>query len=145
MKDISVRIIGLGGQGIVWLSKKLGLILAEKGYEHITVMSDYDTITRGGKVNAEVMASEGRINSPYISKADVLIVQRELGDKDALNADKIFVEKSICPGNKLLCRKNNVVLIDFKEKARRENRRVNEVLLEFLQNEISDTKLSTHQ
>lgn len=73
-KTIKCKLYGLGGQGIKFLATTLGQILHTIGYEYITVNSDYDTVVRGGEIEASIIASHHKISSPIVEKADICII-----------------------------------------------------------------------
>jgi len=71
-----VIIAGAGGQGIMLLGK----VLAEAAMRidrHITFMPSYGAEVRGGTAHCMIVISDEEIGSPYIQKADTLIIMNE--------------------------------------------------------------------
>jgi 2-oxoglutarate ferredoxin oxidoreductase subunit gamma len=75
-----IIIAGAGGQGIM----VLGRVLAEAALEedkYVTWLPAYGAEVRGGTANCMVTISDQEIGSPYIDKADALIIMNELSAK----------------------------------------------------------------
>ncbi|HNZ78306.1 MAG TPA: hypothetical protein PLX79_03370 [Candidatus Dojkabacteria bacterium] len=72
--DIKIKIYGKGGQGVKFLATTLGKIFASSKYEHITVSADYDTVVRGGKISADLVASHEPNKSPIVEYSDITIL-----------------------------------------------------------------------
>jgi 2-oxoglutarate ferredoxin oxidoreductase subunit gamma len=71
-----IIIAGAGGQGIM----VLGRVLAEaamKEKKHVTWLPAYGAEVRGGTANCMVIISDEEVGSPYISKADSVIIMNE--------------------------------------------------------------------
>ncbi len=71
-----IIIAGAGGQGIMLLGK----VLAEAGLKQdkfITWFPSYGAEVRGGAAYCMVVISDEEISSPYVEKADTLIVMNE--------------------------------------------------------------------
>ncbi len=71
-----IIIAGSGGQGIMLLGK----ILAEAGMrenKYVTWLPSYGAEVRGGTAHCAVIISDGEIGSPYIDKADTLIIMNQ--------------------------------------------------------------------
>lgn len=71
-----IIIAGAGGQGIMLLGK----VLAEAAMvenKNVTWLPSYGAEVRGGTANCMVIVSDEEIGSPYISKADSLIIMNE--------------------------------------------------------------------
>jgi 2-oxoglutarate ferredoxin oxidoreductase subunit gamma len=67
-----IRICGLGGQGIVLAGVILGEAMVKAGYEAVQTQS-YGPESRGGAARSEVVVSEGAIDYPRVTKADVCV------------------------------------------------------------------------
>jgi 2-oxoglutarate ferredoxin oxidoreductase subunit gamma len=71
-----IIIAGAGGQGIM----VLGRVLAEAAMrenKYVTWLPSYGAEVRGGTANCMVVISDEEIGSPYIEKADSLIIMNE--------------------------------------------------------------------
>lgn len=82
-----IRIVGLGGQGIVLL----GQIIGQAGIydkRHVAQSSTYGPETRGSLCRAEVVISDDNIDYPYVTKSDILIAMTQKGYK--IFADSII-------------------------------------------------------
>jgi 2-oxoglutarate ferredoxin oxidoreductase subunit gamma len=68
-----IIIAGVGGQGIMLLGK----VLAEAAMredKHVTWLPSYGAEVRGGTAHCMVIISDKEIGSPYVDKADSLII-----------------------------------------------------------------------
>ncbi len=75
-----IRIVGLGGQGIVLL----GQIIGQAGIydkRHVAQSSTYGPETRGSLCRAEVIISDDNIDYPYVTKSDIMIAMTQKGYK----------------------------------------------------------------
>jgi len=72
--DIKIKIYGKGGQGVKFLATVLGKIFASLKYDYITVSADYDTVVRGGKISADLVASHEPNKSPIVEFSDITIL-----------------------------------------------------------------------
>jgi len=71
-----VIIAGAGGQGIMLLGKVLAeAAMAEN--KNVTWLPSYGAEVRGGTANCMVIISDEEIGSPYINRADSLIIMNE--------------------------------------------------------------------
>ena len=73
-----IRIVGLGGQGIVLL----GQIIGQAGIydkRHVAQSSTYGPETRGSLCRAEVIISDDSIDYPYVVKSDILVAMTQKG------------------------------------------------------------------
>lgn len=71
-----IIIAGAGGQGIMLLGK----VLAEAAMredKYVTWLPSYGAEVRGGTAHCMVVISDAEIGSPYIDKADTLIIMNE--------------------------------------------------------------------
>jgi 2-oxoglutarate ferredoxin oxidoreductase subunit gamma len=71
-----IIIAGAGGQGIMLLGKVLAEAAMLEG-KFVTWLPAYGAEVRGGKAFCMVIISDKEIGSPYISKADSLIIMNE--------------------------------------------------------------------
>jgi 2-oxoglutarate ferredoxin oxidoreductase subunit gamma len=69
----SVIIAGAGGQGIMLLGKVLAEA-AMRENKYVTWLPSYGAEVRGGTAHCTVVISDKEISSPYVDKADALIV-----------------------------------------------------------------------
>jgi 2-oxoglutarate ferredoxin oxidoreductase subunit gamma len=98
-----IIIAGSGGQGIMLLGKVLAEAASKEGL-NITWFPTYGAEVRGGAAHCMVIISSEDIPSPYINKADTLIVMNELSllkfrlrikDKGLLLVNKSLVNPNI--------------------------------------------------
>ncbi|MCM8780681.1 MAG: 2-oxoacid:acceptor oxidoreductase family protein [Candidatus Omnitrophica bacterium] len=71
-----IIIAGAGGQGVMLLGK----VLAQAGLiqgKYVTWLPSYGAEVRGGTAYCMVIVSDKQIGSPYIDKADTLIIMNE--------------------------------------------------------------------
>ncbi len=67
-----VKLGGLGGQGVL----TAGLLLAQAGmnsFKHVTWFPSYSAAMRGGEVDCTVVLSHKGINSPIISRPEIVV------------------------------------------------------------------------
>lgn len=68
-----VKLGGLGGQGVL----TAGLLLAQAGmnsFKFVTWFPSYSAAMRGGEVDCTVILSQKEINSPIISRPEIVVV-----------------------------------------------------------------------
>ena len=116
---MKIKVYGKGGQGVIWLGKQLGKFFVKQGYKSVTIRSDYDAVTRGGKANTEITASNNPKSSPFIDFADIAVL---LVDQVNINASRIIADKSVQNPPE------NSTVIDFSKKGKR----LNESVLNYL-------------
>ncbi|MFA5356783.1 MAG: 2-oxoacid:acceptor oxidoreductase family protein [Candidatus Omnitrophota bacterium] len=77
-RGVSEKIIiaGAGGQGIMLLGKVLAEAAMREG-KNVTWIPSYGAEVRGGTAHCMVVISGSEIGSPYIYKADALIIMNE--------------------------------------------------------------------
>ncbi len=68
-----IRIAGFGGQGVITIGKILGTAVSLYGGRNSVNTQSYGPESRGGACRSEVVCSDGKINYPYVRKADVLV------------------------------------------------------------------------
>lgn len=71
-----IIIAGAGGQGIMLLGKVLAMA-AMKEERYVTWLPSYGAEVRGGTAHCMIVISDREIGSPYIDKADTLIIMNE--------------------------------------------------------------------
>jgi len=101
-----IIIAGAGGQGIMLMGK----VLAEaclKENRHITWLPSYGAEVRGGTAHCMVVISDEEIGSPYIRKADTLIV---------MNASSLVRFKDRLKDNGLLIVNSSLVFKNVDKK-----------------------------
>ncbi|MDY7034421.1 MAG: 2-oxoacid:acceptor oxidoreductase family protein [Thermodesulfobacteriota bacterium] len=92
-KTVGVAMAGFGGQGVL----TIGLLLAEAGlkkFEHVSWIPSYSAAMRGGTVACYITLSDEEIQSPLISRPEVIIVM----DPPSLDT----YEESILQGGTLI-------------------------------------------
>jgi 2-oxoglutarate ferredoxin oxidoreductase subunit gamma len=71
-----IIIAGAGGQGIMLLGKVIAeAVIRENKY--VTWLPSYGAEVRGGTAHCMVIVSDREIGSPYVDKADILIVMND--------------------------------------------------------------------
>lgn len=68
-----VRFAGVGGQGIVLAGRLLGAAAALFDGKEAVCTQSYGPEARGGASRADVVISEGPVDYPFVSSADVLV------------------------------------------------------------------------
>ena len=71
-----IIIAGSGGQGIMLLGKVLAVAAMREG-KFVTLLPSYGAEVRGGTAHCMLVISEEEIGSPYVGKADTLIVMNQ--------------------------------------------------------------------
>ncbi len=92
-ENIKIKIYGVGGQGVKFLSKALGKLLNRLGYENVSVNANYDTVVRGGDIDTDIVASKNKVGNPIIGKADYCIILSMVDSY--VDADKYIVRMSL--------------------------------------------------
>jgi Pyruvate/2-oxoacid:ferredoxin oxidoreductase gamma subunit len=91
MKQIMVS--GVGGQSVRVISHALALALQQLGF-YVTLLYDYDSVIRGGKIVGYLKFDDQPIDSPHIDKADILLM---LADKEkGLVAQRTICDSGLC-------------------------------------------------
>ena len=75
-QSIKIIIAGSGGQGVM-LSGKILAMSAMKEAKSVTWLPAYGAEVRGGAAHCSVIISQGDIGSPYIKKADALLIMNQ--------------------------------------------------------------------
>jgi 2-oxoglutarate ferredoxin oxidoreductase subunit gamma len=76
LKKTEVRIVGLGGQGVVIAGQILGRAAVYDGKNAVQTQS-YGAEARGSVAKSEVIISDGKIGFPIVRKCDILIVMSQ--------------------------------------------------------------------
>ncbi|MFH0877733.1 MAG: 2-oxoacid:acceptor oxidoreductase family protein [Candidatus Omnitrophota bacterium] len=76
---------GAGGQGVMAMGKILALSAMREG-KRVTWLPSYGPEVRGGTAHCMVVISDGEISSPFVEKADTLIIMNEPSLKRFKNA-----------------------------------------------------------
>jgi 2-oxoisovalerate ferredoxin oxidoreductase beta subunit len=77
LKNLSIKIAGFGGQGVLLLGQLLAEIGMREGLE-VSWLPSYGPEMRSGSAHCHVCLSEERIGSPLISHPDVLVAMNEI-------------------------------------------------------------------
>jgi 2-oxoglutarate ferredoxin oxidoreductase subunit gamma len=113
-----IIIAGAGGQGIMVLGKVLAEA-AMRENSHVTWLPAYGPEVRGGTAHCMVIISDEAIGSPYIEKADTLIIMNEQSLKKfharINNKGILIVNSSLAKENVAL--KNTVLRYPFTDIA----------------------------
>ena len=76
MKDLSIKMAGFGGQGILYIGK----VITYAGFadnKEVSFISSYGAEMRGGSVDCTVCVSEKPVCSPVTNAPDVLVVMNQ--------------------------------------------------------------------
>lgn len=96
-----IIIAGAGGQGIMLLGKVLA-VAAMKEKRYVTWLPSYGAEVRGGTAHCMVIISDQEISSPYIDKADSLIIMNrpslEKFKSRIKNRGLLFLNSSLVSG-----------------------------------------------
>ena len=110
-----IRIAGFGGQGIVLAGRILGEAAIKSGYKAVQTQS-YGPESRGGAARSEVVISDGKIDYPRVTEADILIALSQPGyDKyhdDINNSTIVIADSDLVEGTP-----KNVKLVPFTKIA----------------------------
>jgi len=107
MSRENIIVSGAGGQGIMLLGKIIASS-AMKENKHVTWLPAYGAEVRGGTAHCMVIISDEPIGSPYILKADTLIIMNEpslekfqhrLNPKGLLLFNSSFVKANLAQTN----------------------------------------------
>jgi len=75
-KDVTIKIAGFGGQGVLLLGQLLVEMGMREGLE-VSWMPSYGPEMRSGSAHCHVCISKDRIGSPLVSRPDVLVAMNE--------------------------------------------------------------------
>jgi 2-oxoglutarate ferredoxin oxidoreductase subunit gamma len=76
LKKTEVRIVGLGGQGVVIAGQVLGRAAVYDGRNAVQTQS-YGAEARGSAAKSEVIISDGKIGFPVVRNCDILIAMSQ--------------------------------------------------------------------
>jgi 2-oxoisovalerate ferredoxin oxidoreductase beta subunit len=100
INDISVKICGFGGQGVMVSGILLANCASAEGL-HATWLPSYGPEMRGGTANASIVISQNTIGSPVVNTPDILIAMNtpslETFEGTVPAGGAIFVNSSIIP------------------------------------------------
>jgi len=115
-----IIIAGAGGQGIMLLGK----VMAESAMrldKHVTWLPSYGAEVRGGTAHCMIIISDVEIGSPYIDKADTLIIMNEPSLKKfknrIKNAGLLIVNSSLAENFKDIDKKAHIIKHPFTDLA----------------------------
>jgi len=115
-----VIIAGAGGQGIMLLGK----VLAEAAMrvnKYVTWLPSYGAEVRGGTAHCMVIISDAQIGSPYIDKADTLIIMNAPSlrrfEARIKNKGLLIVNSSLAGGAEDIYRSNRILKYPFTDLA----------------------------
>ena len=74
--DLRIKVAGFGGQGVLMLGEVLAEAGLESGYE-VSWLPSYGPEMRSGTSNCHVRLSSGLIDSPLVSRPNVLLAMNE--------------------------------------------------------------------
>ncbi len=117
-----IIIAGSGGQGIMLMGKVLATAALRKGM-NVTWFPTYGAEVRGGAAYCMVKVSSGDIPSPYIDKADTLIIMNDLSfskfKQRVKNKGLLLINSSVVNSGKIKHRASSVkqILLPFTEAA----------------------------
>jgi Pyruvate/2-oxoacid:ferredoxin oxidoreductase gamma subunit/GNAT superfamily N-acetyltransferase len=95
-----IKILGEAGQGVKLLSFTLASILARLGHE-VSLNLEYDSAVRSGKISADLIYSDVKIENPIIDEADILI--KFTKNRDWFPAKALVIDESICEDGAIEC------------------------------------------
>ncbi len=95
-----IKILGEAGQGVKLLSFTLASILARLGHE-VSLNLEYDSAVRSGKISADLIYSDDKIENPIIDEADILI--KFTKSRDWFPAKALVIDESICEEGAIEC------------------------------------------
>jgi Pyruvate/2-oxoacid:ferredoxin oxidoreductase gamma subunit len=99
-QEKKIKILGEAGQGVKLLSFTLASILARLGHE-VSLNLEYDSAVRSGKISADLIYSDVKIENPIIDEADILI--KFTKNRDWFPAKALVIDESICEDGAIEC------------------------------------------
>ena len=99
-QEKKIKILGEAGQGVKLLSFTLASILARLGHE-VSLNLEYDSAVRSGKISADLIYSDDKIENPIIDEADILI--KFTKNRDWFPAKALVIDESICEEGAIEC------------------------------------------
>ncbi len=74
MSTVQILITGSAGQGTLWLGKHLAQrVLKRNPDREVSFLAEYGAGVRSGKSRAQVVVSDQKIGSPFVSQPDIEI------------------------------------------------------------------------
>ncbi len=110
---------GSGGQGVMAMGKVLAIAALREG-RHVTWLPSYGAEVRGGTAHCMVILSDDPIDSPYVEKADTLIVMNAPSlkkFKNAIRSKGLLLVNSTLADCKATSRRLKVVRVPLTEMA----------------------------
>jgi len=99
-KEKRIKIMGEAGQGVKLLSFTLASILAQLGHE-VSLNLEYDSAVRSGKISADLIYSDEKIENPIIDEADILI--KFTRTREWFPARSLVIDESIGEPGPMTC------------------------------------------
>jgi len=101
MRERSILITGVGGQGIVFASTVLARALYRQGY-YVSQLQSYGAAVRGTPVVAWVVYSDRAITCPFIEEYENIVILHQDGyeecvKKKGFKADCVIVDEDLVP------------------------------------------------
>lgn len=75
---VKIRIAGVGGQGLKFLGKILGIAAIDEGL-FAAESSTYTPVTRGGAIHSDIIISNKKILYPFVDKATIFCALANIG------------------------------------------------------------------
>jgi hypothetical protein len=74
MKRKEILITGSAGQGVLWLGKQIAQKVLEKDPDcWVSFLAEYGAGVRSGKSRAQIVVSDQKIGSPFVTEPDIEI------------------------------------------------------------------------
>jgi len=100
VRERSILIAGMGGQGIVFASTVLAQALYRQGY-YVSQLQSYGAEVRGGAVIAWVIYSDKPTTCPFIDEYDVIVILHQNGYKECIKkgfrGNYVIVDEDLVP------------------------------------------------
>jgi len=100
VKERSILIAGIGGQGIVFASTVLARALYKQGY-YVSQLQSYGAAVRGTPVVAWVVYSDRPITCPFIKEYENIVILHQDGYKECVKkgfkGDCVIADKDLVP------------------------------------------------
>ena len=100
MRERSILIAGIGGQGIVFASTVLARALYRQGY-YVSQLQSYDAAVRGTPVIAWVVYSDRPITCPFVEEYENMVVLHQDGYRECVKkgfkSDCVIVDEDLVP------------------------------------------------
>jgi len=125
-----VKVVGIGGQGVVYLSWLLGYAAMLRGY-YTSVHNSYGAEVRGGTVTSNIVISEDKEYNPYTLKTDILLILHNFGWKilNQVRPDVIIADDEVAYVKKA---PQNVIWRPFSRLANERKLNMNMIALGYL-------------